>query len=167
MDMPADGRRAASADGPVEACVGTRRVLLVEDDPLVRLVCSVNLRLAGFEVAEAGDGQRGLEQAQLEPPDLVVSDIRMPGLDGFALAEALRRDERTRAVPIVFLSGETEAAERRRAYAIGASGFVAKPFDPVALVKLLAGVIEKVAAGRRLLLFEPSAQESPQVRLAQ
>ena len=68
------------------------------------------------------------------------------GTGGFALAEALRRDEATRAVPVVFLSGETGAAERMRAYALGIAGFVTKPFDPVALAALLSGVIERTAA---------------------
>jgi two-component system chemotaxis response regulator CheY len=123
-----------------------RRVLLVDDDAAVRVICSLNLRAAEFDVIEAADGLQGFEQAARHPPDLILSDLRMPGLDGFALAEALSRDEATRAVPIVFLSGETGAAERMRAYALGVAGFVAKPFDPAALVALLSGVIERTAA---------------------
>src|SRR6185437_1463396 len=82
-----------------------RAVLLVDDDAAIRLICSLNLRAAEFEVTEAADGLHGFEQATQHPPDLILSDLRMPGLDGFALAEALRRDEATHAVPIVFLSG--------------------------------------------------------------
>lgn len=123
-----------------------RRVLLVDDDAAIRVICSLNLRAAAFEVTEAADGLQGLEQATRHPPDLILSDLRMPGLDGFALAEALSRVEATRAVPIVFLSGETGAAERMRAYALGVAGFVTKPFDSSALVALLAGVIERTAA---------------------
>jgi len=123
-----------------------RRVLLVDDDAAIRVICSLNLRAAAFEVTEAADGLQGLEQATRHPPDLILSDLRMPGLDGFALAEALSRVEATRAVPIVFLSGETGAAERMRAYALGVAGFVTKPFDPSALVAFLAGVIERTAA---------------------
>ncbi len=130
----------------VERYLRRRRVLLVDDDASIRLICSLNLRAAAFEVTEAADGLQGLEQATLHPPDLVLSDLRMPGLDGFALAEALRRDEATRAVPVVFLSGETGVAERMRAFALGVAGFVTKPFDPVALVALLSGVIERTAA---------------------
>ena len=129
----------------VERYLRRRRVLLVDDDASIRLICSLNLRAAAFEVTEAADGRRGLEQATRQPPDLVPSDLRMPGLDGFALAEALRRDEATRAVLVVFLSGETGVAERMRAYALGVAGFVTKPFDPVALVALLSGVIERTA----------------------
>jgi len=124
-----------------------RRVLLVDGDAAIRVICSLNLRAAAFEVTEAAGGLQGLEQARRHPPDLVLSDLRMPGLDGFALAEALSRDEATRAVPIVFLSGETGVADRMRAYALGVAGFVSKPFDPAALVALLSGVIERTAAG--------------------
>ncbi|HZP72908.1 MAG TPA: response regulator [Gaiellaceae bacterium] len=123
-----------------------RRVLLVDDDASIRVVCALNLRVAQFEVVEAADGLQGFEQARRHPPDLVLSDLRMPGLDGFALAEALRREETTRAVPVVFLSGETGVAERMRAYALGVAGFVTKPFEPTALVALLSGVIERTAA---------------------
>ena len=138
--------RSGLGHSEVERHLRRRRVLLVDDDASIRLLCSLNLRAAEFEVTEAADGLQGFEQATRHPPDLVLSDLRMPGLDGFALAAALRRDEATRAVPIVFLSGETGVAERMRAYALGVAGFVAKPFDPAALVALLAGVLDRAAA---------------------
>lgn len=123
-----------------------RRVLLVDGDASIRVLCSLSLRASEFEVTEAADGMQGFEQATRHPPDLILSDLHMPGLDGFGLAEALGRDEATRAVPIVLLSGETGVAERMRAYALGVAGFVTRPFDPVALVTLLSGVIEKTTA---------------------
>ena len=139
--------RSGFEGSEVERYLRRRRVLLVDDDAAIRVICSLNLRAAAFEVTEAADGLQGLEQATRHPPDLVLSDLRMPGLDGFALAAALRRDEATRTVPIVFLSGETGVAERMRAYALGVAGFVAKPFDPVALVKLLSGLIDRTVVG--------------------
>jgi len=123
-----------------------RRVLLVDDDASIRVLCALNLRAAEFEVVEAADGLQGFEQATRHPPHLVVSDLRLPGLDGFALAEALRHHEATHTVPVVFLSSETGVAERMRAYALGVAGFVMKPFEPVALVTLLSGVIDRTAA---------------------
>jgi two-component system, chemotaxis family, chemotaxis protein CheY len=138
--------RCGLEQGEAERYLCRRRVLLVDDDAAIRVICSINLRAAAFEVSEAADGLQGLEQATRHPPDLILSDLRMPGLDGFALAEALSRDEATRAVPIVFLSGETGVSERMRAYALGVAGFVTKPFDPAALVALLSGVIERIAA---------------------
>ena len=138
--------RSGFEDSEAERYLRRRRVLLVDDDAAIRVICSLNLRAAAFEVSEAPDGRQGFEQATRHPPDLVVSDLRLPGLDGLALAEALRHDEATRSVPVVFLSSETGVAERMRAYALGVAGFVMKPFEPAALVALLSGVIERTAA---------------------
>src|SRR5581483_8876230 len=118
--------RSGFEDSELERYLRRRRVLLVDDDAAMRALCALSLR-AEFEVVEAADGLQAFEQARRCQPDLVVSDLRLPGLDGFALAEALRHDEETRAVPIVFLSGETGVAERMRAYALGVAGFVMKP----------------------------------------
>ena len=86
--------------------IKSRRVLVVDDDSNARALCSINLLLEGLEVLEAEDGRRGLARARLESPDLVVTDVAMPGLNGFELAEALRRDDNTAQIPLIFISGE-------------------------------------------------------------
>ena len=116
-----------------------RRVLIADDDPATRMLCAFNLQLEGLVVAEAADGRHALEQARAELPDLVVTDVMMPGLDGFELAKALRHDERTREIPLIFLSGEAEPANAERAHELGALAYVTKPFDPPALASLVAG----------------------------
>lgn len=126
---PPDAGRAS--DG------GAGRVLIVDDDVSVRLVCAVNLQAEGLHVLEAADGLDALEQARRERPDLILTDVTMPRLDGFQLAERLRGDERTRELPLVFLSGETGHANELRAHALGAIAFVAKPFDPCALATFI------------------------------
>lgn len=108
------------------------RVLIVDDDPAIRMLCSVNLQIEGLPVLEAVDGEHGLEQARSERPDLVVTDVMMPGLDGFQLAEALRSDDRTRQIPLIFLSGEAGPANTERAHELGALAYLTKPFDPPA-----------------------------------
>jgi len=115
------------------------RVLVVDDDPAIRLLCSINLQIDGFVVLEAEDGRRGLEQACSEHPDVIVTDVKMPGLDGFQLAEALRSNERTRQIPLIFVSGETDPANAGRARELGALAYLTKPFDPPALTSLVAG----------------------------
>jgi two-component system phosphate regulon response regulator PhoB len=120
----------------------TRRVLVVDDDAAIRMVCAAHLALAGFEVLEAEDGLRGLERARDDRPELVLLDVRMPGLDGFELAARLRRDEQTRGIPLLFLSGESAPAGKARALALGALDYVTKPFDPIALASLVAGALE-------------------------
>src|SRR5665213_1367422 len=100
--------------------MGTKspRVLVVDDDSNSRALCSINLLLEGLEVLEAEDGKRGLARALQESPDLVVTDVAMPGLNGFELAEALRRDESTAQIPLIFLSGAVDAGHQARAYSL-------------------------------------------------
>jgi CheY-like chemotaxis protein len=124
--------------------MGTKsRVLVVDDDSNSRALCSINLLLEGLEVLEAEDGRRGLARARLESPDLVVTDVAMPGLNGFELAEALRRDEGTAQIPLIFLSGEANAGNQARALSLGALAYVTKPFDPPAFAKLVAGAVTR------------------------
>ena len=127
-------------------------VLVVDDDPAIRQLCSVNLQLEGLSVLEAADVPGALAQARSTLPDLVVTDITMPGLDGFQLAAELRRDERTHRVPVIFLSGELREENEARARELGALGYITKPFDPAELVSLVAGALtradQEVDAGR-------------------
>jgi len=116
-------------------------VLLVDDDAALRLLCSLTLRAAGFAVIEAEDARRGLDQAVSGSPDVVLSDVEMPGPDGWELARALDRDDRTQGIPVVFLTGTTGAAERACAAGVRAAAFCTKPFDPVHLAPLLSHVI--------------------------
>lgn len=118
-------------------------VLVVDDDPVMRLLCSINLQREGMRVLEAADGRLALARARVERPDLVLTDVSMPGLDGFGLAEALRRDERTREIPLIFLSGETPGANEARAHELGAVAYLTKPFDPPALASLVAEVLAR------------------------
>jgi CheY-like chemotaxis protein len=117
------------------------RVLVVDDDAAIRMLCSINLERAGLEVLVAEDGLRGLERALAEEPDLVVLDVRMPGLDGFELAARLRREDQTRAIPLVFLTSESTPAHRARARALGVLAYLTKPFEPALLVSLVAGAL--------------------------
>jgi two-component system, chemotaxis family, chemotaxis protein CheY len=104
-----------------------RRVLIVDDDRAIRMLCSINLQIEGHRVLEAADGERGLERARSERPDLVVKDVMMPGLDGFQLAEALRPDERTREIPLIFLGSEAGPAKAEGANELGALAYLTKP----------------------------------------
>ena len=122
------------------------RVLIVDDDAPTRLLYALNLELEGLLVLEAGDGRSGLARALAEHPDLVLTDVMMPGLDGFELAEELRRDERTRGIPFIFLSGETTAGHEARAHELGALAYLTKPVDLRALASLVAGVFASTAA---------------------
>ena len=90
------------------------RVLFIEDDPTVAQMYKLKLELDGYRVVMAKDGEEGLQSATDDPPDIIFLDIRLPKMDGFAVLESLRSDERTQHVPVVILSnyGERELVER-------------------------------------------------------
>jgi CheY-like chemotaxis protein len=133
-------------DLPLARADGTRaRVLIVDDDDATRLLYSLNLQIEGVIVLEAADGRRGLELARTGGPDLILTDVMMPGLDGFELAAALRSDERTRSIPFIFLSGEATVDDQARAYELGALAYLTKPFDVRAIASLVAGVLDRSA----------------------
>ena len=86
------------------------RVLVIDDEAPIRLLCRVNLEAEGMEVLEAANGTAGLEQARAATPDVILLDVMMPGLDGWSVAEQLLDDERTEGIPIVFLTARAGAA---------------------------------------------------------
>jgi CheY-like chemotaxis protein len=137
------GEAHVSAGHKARRQFGVRRrapcVLLIDDDAAVRMLCSVSLRALGIDVLEAEDGARGLELTRRRRPDLVLLDVSMPGLDGFQVAELVRRHRRTRHIPLMFLSGEQENDARARE--VGAIACLAKPFNPVALASLVASTL--------------------------
>jgi signal transduction histidine kinase len=104
-------------------------VILVGDDqePNIRLVGTI-LSKSGYEVIPAFDGEQALARAALRTPDLILLDMRMPGLDGFAVVDRLRANPKTRAVPVIFLTGATEREHMVKAFAAGAVDYLTKPF---------------------------------------
>jgi DNA-binding response OmpR family regulator len=124
-------------------------VLVIDDEAPIRLLCRVNLEAEGMEVSEAPDGPSGLELAQEGRPDAILLDVMMPGLDGWAVAEALLRDERTGAIPIIFLTARADLRDRARGLDLGGLDYITKPFNPVELASLVRGVLEAVENGER------------------
>jgi CheY-like chemotaxis protein len=140
---------AAPPADPVEPIRGTKPrslVLIVDDDPAMRELCVACLQDAGVVILEAPDGQRGLEQAVALRPDLVITDISMPVLDGLRLAAALRRDSRTVNIPLIFLTGESATTFEARDLQFGLFAHLAKPFDPPVLLSLARGMLGLFAA---------------------
>ena len=125
------------------------RVLVVDDEAPIRLLCRVNLEAEGMEVLEASDGPSGLEMARDERPDVVLLDVMMPGLDGWRVAEELLDDSDTDAIPIVFLTARAELRDRARGLDLGGLDYVTKPFNPVELAPLIREVIDRVEGGER------------------
>jgi twitching motility two-component system response regulator PilH len=114
-------------DGRVRATLGAR-VLVVDDSATIRAVLGKMLLQDGYFVLRAVDGESAVETAQAELPDLIFLDIVLPGMSGFAVLRALRRDSRTRITPIIMMSGNQQATEQFYVQRFGADGFIKKPF---------------------------------------
>jgi DNA-binding response OmpR family regulator len=102
-----------------------------------------------MEVLEAPDGPSGLEQARRDPPDVILLDVMMPGLDGWQVAEQLLEDERTSWIPIVFLTARAEVRDRARGLDLGGIDYVSKPFNPLELASLVRELVDRVDRGER------------------
>jgi DNA-binding response OmpR family regulator len=125
------------------------RVLVIDDEAPIRLLCRVNLEAEGMEVLEASDGPTGLEKARNDEPDVILLDVMMPGLDGWQVAEELLDSERTNSIPIVFLTARAEVRDRARGLDLGGIDYVTKPFNPVELAPLVLDLINRVDRGER------------------
>jgi DNA-binding response OmpR family regulator len=125
------------------------RVLVIDDEAPIRLLCRVNLEAEKMDVLEASDGPTGLEIARHESPDVILLDVMMPGLDGWSVAERLIDDERTREIPIIFLTARAEFRDRARGLDIGGVDYVTKPFNPVELADLVRGLLDRLERGER------------------
>jgi DNA-binding response OmpR family regulator len=125
------------------------KVLVIDDEAPIRLLCRVNLEAEGVDVVEAADGERGLEVARAEVPDAILLDVMLPGLHGWAVAERLLEDEATRNIPIIFLTARADLRDRARGMDLGGVDYVTKPFNPVDLAPLVRDVVAAVERGDR------------------
>jgi len=118
------------------------RVLVVDDDDVIRQLITINLELEGFEVTTAVDGQDCLDKVKDVDPVVVTLDIMMPRVDGWETAGRLRADPDTAGVKVVLLSARAQEADLRRGDGLGVDSYLTKPFDPddlIATVRRLAG----------------------------
>ena len=123
------------------------RILVVDDDAPIRLLCRVNLEAEGMEVIEAADGTDGLEKARSASPDVVLLDVMLPKLDGWRLAEALLEDPATGEIPIVFLTARAELRDQARGLELGGIDYITKPFNPVELADVIRELLDRVRRG--------------------
>jgi twitching motility two-component system response regulator PilH len=112
----------------VDAREGTR-VLIIDDSLTIVVALKKMLQSAGYATLEAADGEKGVEVAKRESPDLIFLDIILPGMDGFAALRQIRRDPALRGVPVIMISGNEQATEQFYAQRIGADDFMKKPFS--------------------------------------
>ena len=126
--------------------VRPQKVLVVDDNPGLRQLWSVWLSLWNFLVVEAKDGIDAIDTALRERPALVLMDLAMPRLDGFAATRELKQHASTATIPVVVLTAHTTTEDRRRASEAGCEGFLGKPCDPDLLLTEVRRLLGRAAA---------------------
>jgi len=125
-------------------------ILVVDDDPDIARFVEVNLRSAGYEVAVAGDGEEALERAGAIRPDLVLLDVMMPRIDGFEVAQRLRKNPQTANTSIIMLTAKALSADKVTGLQSGADDYIIKPFDPIELLARVKGTLRRAKEMRNL-----------------
>ena len=125
-------------------------ILVVDDDPDIARFVEVNLRSAGYDVAVAGDGEEALERAAELHPDLVLLDVMMPRLDGFEVAQRLRKNPQTANTSIIMLTAKALSADKVTGLQSGADDYIIKPFDPIELLARVKGTLRRAKEMRNL-----------------
>ncbi|MEO7802921.1 MAG: response regulator [Actinomycetota bacterium] len=126
------------------------RILVAEDDADTYAFIEITLRLDGFEITHAPDGEAAVKAAVENPPDLLLLDVMMPGMNGFEVCKRLRRDPRTRNLPIIMLTSKSLPADRVLGLTNGADDYILKPCEPVELVARVSSTLRRTREMRDL-----------------
>lgn len=140
-----------------------KRLLVVDDEPNLLRAVAACLKAEDYEVSTARSGHEALVHLAESVPDLIISDIRMPGMDGYKLARQLRASQRTALVPIVFLTAKDETADRIEGFRAGVDAYLTKPFEPDELIAVVNGILNRVERTHSQiaqLLSSASAEEA-------
>ncbi len=141
-----------------------KRLLIVDDEAKLLRAVAVTLREEGYEVTTARSGTEALVAVNASVPDLIVSDIRMQGMDGYQLARALRANPRTELIPVVFLTAKGERKDRLAGIRAGVDAYLTKPFDPeelLAVVSNILGRVERTSAELSRLVSTAKGDDGP------
>jgi diguanylate cyclase (GGDEF)-like protein len=125
-------------------------ILVVDDDPDIARFVEVNLRSAGYDVSVAADGEEALERAAELRPDLVLLDVMMPRLDGFEVAQRLRKNPQTANTSIIMLTAKALSSDKVTGLQSGADDYIIKPFDPIELLARVKGTLRRAKEMRNL-----------------
>lgn len=125
-----------------------KRLLVVDDEPGLLQAIAVCLRAKGYEVATARSGEEALVQLTGVLPDLIISDIRMPGMNGYQLARQLRSAAHTSLIPIIFLTAKAASSDRIEGLRSGVDAYLTKPFEPEELLAVVSNIFERLQRNR-------------------
>lgn len=137
----------------------TGHVLLVDDEPGLREAVQAYLEDSGFTVEAASNAQEGWERLQQKTPDVLISDIMMPQIDGYQFLQQVREDVRYKSLPVVFLTARGMTSDRIQGYNAGCDAYLPKPFDPEELVAIVTNLIERRSAQ------SPDASGTPDIAM--
>ncbi|GIH74645.1 hypothetical protein Plo01_10740 [Planobispora longispora] len=123
------------------------KVLVVDDDEVIRQLIAVNLTLEGFQVETAFDGQNCLDRVRDVQPDVVTLDVMMPRMDGWTTATRLRGDDSTSHIKVVLITARAQEDDKRRGFGIGVDAYLTKPFDPAELIQVVRDLALSARSG--------------------
>jgi two-component system phosphate regulon response regulator PhoB len=121
-------------------------ILVVEDEADIRELVSYNLTKAGYQVASVVTGEEALAAVETDPPDLLVLDLMLPGMDGLSVCARLKKDSRTNSIPIVMLTAKGEESDIVRGLNLGADDYITKPFSPGVMIARIRAVLRRTSA---------------------
>jgi PleD family two-component response regulator len=137
------GDRGGVSDGEQGSEAMGEKLLVVDDDPFIARLLEIELAAAGYQVRVANDGQQAIDLVGQDPPDLVITDVMMPHVDGFELTRSLREDPRTATISVIILTARGLSADKLEGFAIGADDYIVKPFDTPELLARVRGVLRR------------------------
>lgn len=123
------------------------RILAVDDEPNIVRLIQVNLERHGYQVETANNGVQALEKIRANKPDLVVSDVMMPEMDGFELLSTIKRDPALEDLPIIMLTAKTQDKNVMEGYSRGADMYLTKPFNPAELLAFVKRILQSSSGG--------------------
>lgn len=122
----------------------SKRILVVDDEPNLLVAVAATLRGEGYETATARNGKEAILRIAENIPDLIVSDIRMPVMDGYALSRQLRAAPHTSLIPIVFLTAKDDMSDRITGLRAGVDAYLTKPFEPEELLAIISNILQRI-----------------------
>lgn len=128
----------------------SQTILVIDDNPETLQLTALILTRHGYHVRQALDGAKGIEMAVAAPPDLILLDIMMPGMDGFETCRQLRQHDQLKDVPVVMFTARSQASDRREAYAAGANEYIVKPLRPTVLTQYVQSTLETAISAQEL-----------------
>jgi DNA-binding response OmpR family regulator len=133
-EAPASRRHLTSVAMPMT-------ILVVDDDPVIQKLLTVNFEMEGYRVVTAGDGQEGLDQVAQRRPDIILLDVMMPKMDGVEVVRRLKADADLATIPVIMLSAKAQSNDISGGLDAGADDYITKPFDPLELLDKVAALL--------------------------